>query len=116
MQKTKNKILANLVFLVHWPICYILLFGWTFRGAWSFLYLVTLVVTLSTQLVFRCCLLTKWEFDLRKKLDPSLEYDHGFISWYAYKYVKIRIPSIVLDYISVIFLSLSLVIFLYGHG
>lgn len=106
----QNKIIANLIFLIHWPVVYILLFGWSFEK-FSWLYITTLVITFITQVFFGYCFLTKWEFDLRKKLDPNLYYDYSFLSWYAYKYSNIHISSKLIKYISLSFLFVSIVIF-----
>jgi len=112
MQRTK--ILANLIFLFHWIFVFIIMFGWYF-SALSLIYIITLSVTFITQIIFGYCVLTKWEFDLRKKLDPTLNYDYSFLSWYAYKYSNVRIPSKIIKYISLSFLFISIIIFFTIH-
>ena len=39
------------------------------------------------------CPLTKWEFLLRKKVEPDLDYDSSFLSYYAYKILGINLES-----------------------
>ena len=111
MPRFKAIFFANGMVLLHAVVLYILFFGWLFtRFEW--LYIFTIVLTLSTQIYFGYCILVKWEFDFRKKIDPTLSYDYSFLSWYAYKYSKVQIPVQLMKWISYVFLSASLVAYL----
>jgi hypothetical protein len=113
MMKTKRFFyltLANFLVFLHIPVLFILLFGWRLEHP-SWVYPLVLMGTLGTQIVTNSCILTKWEFTLRKKLDPTLSYDASFLSFYAYKYSNIRISSSLLRILSYLFLSISLLIY-----
>jgi len=105
----KNKIFANLILAVHLILVLIILFGWHFPKI-KYVYLATLIVTLLSELLFGYCLLTKWEFDFRKKSEPTLDYDYAFLSYYAHK-VGIKISYRLIKYAALLFLVISLIIF-----
>ena len=106
---SKNKIFADIILLVHLVLVFIVLFGWYFPHI-KYLYLVFLVVTLLSELFFGYCILTKWEFDIRKKTEPTLDYDYSFLSYYAHK-VGIKVNTRIIKYVAFIFLVGSLIIF-----
>jgi hypothetical protein len=114
MKKTIVKILANGILFVHALVVFIILFGWRF-DKFSWVYISILSITFFTQLFLGYCFLTRWEFNLRKKLDPTLDYDSSFLSWYMYKYSNIHIPTKGIKYVSLAFLFISIVIFLYSN-
>jgi hypothetical protein len=113
MEKSKKifyLVAANFLVLIHIAVLVILLAGFMIeKPVW--LYPSVLMITLGTQLATDSCVLTKWEFFFRKKIDPSLSYDASFLSWYAYKYSQVRIPSSFLRIVSYLFLSASLYIY-----
>ncbi len=109
-QRSKYQILANLVFIVHLILVLVILFGWYITKI-KYIYLWSLILTLISEVVFGFCLLTKWEFDLRKKIDPNLKYDYSFVSYYAYKYLGINPPKKLIKYLALIFLITSIILF-----
>jgi len=85
-----SRLTAEIIFLVHIAVVAILLFGWLVPGLWPF-YFTLLVATLISDLYFGYCILSKWEFDLRKRIDPDLKYDYSFTSYYTYKLTNLHI-------------------------
>ena len=110
MKKLIIKILANFILIVHAVFVFIILFGWSFTS-FSLIYILTLLIAFFTQLFMGYCVLTRWEFYLRKKLDQTLDYDSSFLSWYMYKYSNIHIPTRGIKYVSLAFLFISIVIY-----
>jgi len=110
IKKLQINILANIVAFLHVVIVGVLLFGWSFSQPYILIYQVLLVITLVTELYFHYCLLTKWEFSLRKKLQPNLDYDYSFLIYYVFRYTRIRVNSKLLEILSVTFLILSICI------
>ncbi len=101
------RIVADLLFFLHGVVLFVILFGWAFASIWL-LYVVTLVHTLLSLLVFGYCILSKWEFDLRKKLNPALHYDYSFVTFYTYKFTEKHISKSFVKNVGFIFLTLSL--------
>lgn len=104
----KYAILANSILSIHLVIVAIMLFGWMFTSV-SYLYLLTLVTTLLFELALGYCPLTKWEFNLRKKLEPNLSYDYSFLSYYGYRLFQHRVSYKFIRYSALTFLVLSIV-------
>ncbi len=81
---TKIKLLANGILFIHCIVLAIVLFGWLVPKLWPF-YMATLLGTLVFELALGYCVLSKWEFALRKKIDPQTDYDYSFSSFYTHK-------------------------------
>jgi hypothetical protein len=107
--KFKYTIFANLIFIFHVFVVLTILFDWLYPQ-YRFIYLSTLILTLISEAILGCCILTKWEFDLRKKLEPSLDYDYGFVTYYGYKFFNINIPRKYVKYPAIVFLVVSIII------
>jgi hypothetical protein len=96
---------ADAIFLLHFILVLLAISGWAFPSIWWF-YMGALVATLLSDLVFGYCILSKWEFDLRKKYDPKTNYNYTWTTFYTYKitnhqirdsfYKKVAITAIVL--------------------
>ena len=108
------KIFANLIFVIHSITLLIILFGWTIPSIW-YLYISILILTLISELVFGYCILSKWEFDLRKTINPGLNYDYHWATFYTYKFTQGRISEKFFDYVTVVFLVISLSFSPYFH-
>lgn len=100
---------ANLVLLVHLILVFVILFGWYFPAI-KYFYLASLILTLLSESFYGYCILTKWEFDLRKKVEPDLDYDYAFLSYYGHK-AGVKIKSQTIKYSALLFLIISLIIF-----
>lgn len=105
---------ADLLFMFHFAVVLILLFGWLFPSLW-YLYMLILLATLLSELLLGFCFLSKWEFLLRKKMNPDLDYKYSFSSYYTYKLTQQRLSEKFVQIAAVVFLSSSLVLNLYFH-
>ncbi len=103
---------ADCIFAFHCAVVLIIGFGWLVPQIWP-LYMSTLVITLISELALGYCFLSKWEFDLRKQLDPSVDYDYGFSSFYTYRLTRHRLSKRFIQYAGTSFLLGSLLINLY---
>ena len=104
--------LANFLWCLHFFIVVISLFGWMFLTLWP-LYITTLFSVLVSNLYFNYCLVSKWEYDIRRKLNPDIEYNFSYTSYYTYKLTQGYLSPKFLRYIGIIFVSLSIGIWLY---
>ena len=106
------RIIADVICLIHLFVILVALFGWLVPSIW-YLYMVTLAVALLSDLVYGYCILSKWEFDLRKKIDPATNYDFAWTTYYTHKFSKANVSNNFFEKISLIFLALSLFINIY---
>ncbi len=100
---------ADLIFIFHFTVVMIILFGWLVPAIWP-LYMFTLVVSLVSDVVFGYCLLSKWEFVLRKKFNPSIDYDYDFTTYYTYRLTNRTIRDSFMKIAAITFISLSILI------
>lgn len=98
---------ADGIFLLHCAVVLVALFGWYFPGIWYF-YITALVSTLISALVYGYCVLSKWEFNLRRKLNPENNYDYTWATYYTRKISNHRIPNSVIKYSALTFIFVSL--------
>ena len=109
------KTAAEGIFLLH--LCLVLLvvfFGWYIPALWPW-YVAALVATLVSDLLFGYCILSKWEFDLRRKVNPDTDYDFAWATYYTYKITNKRISNVLYWRLSIFFLTASLGISLYSR-
>lgn len=105
--RIKYHVFANIVFLFHILVVFIILFGWYFSSL-RLIYVCVLFATLLSEILLGYCPLTKLEFDFRKKLIPNLNYDYSFLSYYVYQLTNINVPGKYVRYPAIIFLTASL--------
>jgi len=110
--KPAFRIAADTIVIIHSLLVILVLFGWAFPGLWA-IYISGLTATLLSDLIFGYCILTKWEFNLRKKIKPDLNYDFSWASYYTYKFTNHRISNNFYRVASIIFLALSIGVSLY---
>lgn len=103
---------ADIIWLAHLAVVLIALFGWLVPSLW-FVYMAVLAGVLISTLSLGYCILSKWEFDLRKKVEPSLAYDYVYSSYYTYRLTRGYLSSAFLARAGVAFAALSLAINLY---
>jgi hypothetical protein len=77
--------------------------------------MATIIITLISELSFGYCFLSKFEFDLRKKINPDLNYDYNFSSYYTYKLTNKIISNKFISIAGYILLIGSILINLYFH-
>lgn len=89
MLSTKNfayLALANIVCILHFLLILLVLFGWVHdRSFWFFV--SAILITAFSELLLGKCILTVWEFNLRRKVDPSKIYDPSCIMHYSRKLI-----------------------------
>ena len=109
MNKKLYWLLADFIFVIHIAVVYIILFGW-YHERYHTVYLFTLITTLLSEVILGYCILTKWEFDLRKKVKPELAYDSNFMSYYVHKFFKLNLPKQYIKYPALVFLIVSILL------
>lgn len=111
MTRLLYRFAAECVFLIHLFVVIIAVFGWALPIPW-FIYTAILVGTLSLGLLLKYCILSKWEFDLRKKTNKHIYYDYTWTTYYTHKLTKHYIPKCFFERVSLFFwASLCLLIF-----
>lgn len=103
------KIIAEFLFIFHGIAAIILLFFWYFKPLYL-IYLVTLIISLISDMLFGYCFLSQWEFYFRKKIDSTLDYEHTFFSFYFNKYFGQKISTRTVQITVLIFLWVSMFI------
>lgn len=107
------QISADGVWVVHFFVLFVALFGWLVPWLWP-VYIAVLAGTLISTPVLGYCFLSKWEYDLRKKINPALAYDFSFQSYYTYRLTQGYLPNTFVCRVTVVaFVSLSLAVSLY---
>ena len=79
---------ANSIFFIHTGFVLMVLVGWAIPGIF-YVYLPMLIASLVSELLLGYCVLTKWEFGIRKRLFPTFRYEHSFFIHYARKFFHI---------------------------
>ena len=109
------RILADTLLAIHVFVIFLLLFGWLFSSL-RLWYLAALLLTFASEVALGYCFLGKWEFWLRKRVEPRLPYNGSFITYYLEKYFKVRVSSATVQRAVLIFLCVSLILnFVYAH-
>ena len=109
MQNKKSDfIIANLFFILHFIFVAIIFFGWLFPKIYI-VYIIVLLITLFCWMFLGYCPITKWEFNIRRKYEPGLNYRNEYMEYYVSKFFKINIPVIFIRVYGIIFLVISLV-------
>lgn len=85
-------LLANILFIIHFLLGVFILLGWLFPNI-KILYLMILLLWISSWIFLGYCPITKWEFLLRRKYDKSIDPNAEAIKYYVYKFLKKDIPS-----------------------
>jgi hypothetical protein len=103
------RLTADIICLIHLLVVILVLFGWLILSLW-YVYMLVLVGTLFSELWFTYCFLSKWEFDLRRKTNPALDYDYSYTSYYTYKLTRQHLSTRFLARAGIVFTTLSLAI------
>jgi len=99
---------AEFLFLALFSVVVTVLFGWLFPSIWP-LYMVALAGTFLSNITLRRCVLSDWEFSLRRRYDPTTSYDYSYSSFYTYKLTKQRISDGFLLKVGLVFTGVSFV-------
>jgi len=92
LENSKNLFLANFIFGVHLLVVLINLTGWYFES-FRWFYIGILSITLLSNLLLDYCPLTRWEFNLRKKINPNSNYGSSFLAQYFLRVFRLDIPA-----------------------
>ena len=112
MKRYALRFAADAIFLLHLAIVVIAAFGFLVPSIW-YLYMAVLVGTLISEVVYGYCIVSKWEFDLRKKINPAMDYDYRWATYYTYKLTNRHISNRTYTYASIAFLVFAILINLY---
>jgi len=110
--KVKNylyQFLADSIFFFHILVVVILLVGWVFPSFHT-IYFVTLYTTLISEIILGYCILTRWEFNYRKKIDANLSYDYSFFVYYGHKYLQKKFSTNFVKFAARCFLWSSVIV------
>lgn len=110
--KIAYRVGADTIFVLHLLLILLAVFGWIAPSLW-WIYMGALFATLISDLTFGYCILSKWEFDLRKKLDPTTDYNYTWTTYYTYKFTNQRISDRFYKKAAVTALALAIAINLY---
>lgn len=83
--KIIQKLTADFIFFVHLTLVCIVLVGWLIPVLF-YTHLSLLLATLLSEIFLGYCLLTRLEFGIRRKLDPTLLFDKSCIVHYIRKW------------------------------
>jgi hypothetical protein len=106
------KIISAFMGIIHVPIVVVIFFGWIFNGFWSYVYFVTLFLTLCSWVLLGYCLITKWEFDVRKKFMDIPNYHYEYLHYWGYKLLKININPKKIRFYGILFIVVSMIFFI----
>jgi hypothetical protein len=110
-----KRLLADAIFIVHAALFPLVLFGWAISSIWP-IYIYLLIATLLSDLVFGYCILSKWEFDLRKQVDPQINYNCTWAGYYVHRlFTNAYLSDVFWKRVSIFFLVGSLAISIYFH-
>jgi len=112
--KSLYRITADFIFLIHSIVLIVALFGWLVPSIW-FIYIAVLVLTLLSDIAFGCCILSKWEFDLRKKINPQLNYHYSWTTYYTYRFTQHLVSEVFIERMAQVFIIGSLLLNVYFH-
>ncbi len=107
MEKFTKRVAAELLFAFHCALFVIVVFGWLMPQI-HFIYMAVLTATLLSYFAFEYCILSKWEFSLRKSVDPHVDYDHTFASYYTRKLFNGHLSNNFYNKAATIFIIVSL--------
>ncbi len=100
------------IFLLHCVVFAIILFGWLWPEIWP-LYIAIITYTLFQNWILGYCVLSRWEFALRRMINPKVRYKYNFTTYYTYKLTHRRISTRFVQVAGTVFLASSLTINLY---
>lgn len=105
---------ADSIWLIHGLIVLIAFFGWLVPSLWT-IYMSILILTLLSDLIYGYCLLSKWEFSLRKSIDPTVNYNYTWSSFYTYKLTQKMLSNKFVQRVALFFIFSSLLVNFYFH-
>ena len=112
--KNLSRFGADILFILHFFVVIIGLFGWMVESIW-YLYMILLITTLISGIFLGYCFLSKWEFFLRKMRNPKLSYNYNWTSFYTHKFTNNKLSNTFIEGIALFFIVISIFINIYFH-
>jgi hypothetical protein len=111
--KTLEHIGAIGIFVLHCVVVVIIVFGWLWPHIWP-LYIAIITYTLFQNWILGYCILSRWEYALRRMINPKIRYKYNFTTYYTYKLTHKRISTRFVQVAGTVFLATSLVMSVYS--
>ena len=86
--------LADFIFVIHLAVILIVSFGWLIPSLF-YIFIIIIISSILSEIYLHYCFLSKLEFGIRKKIDPTRIYDKSCIIHYTRVLFGLgpRIPS-----------------------
>lgn len=112
MERITLQLLAWFLAIAHPIITLTILFGWLIPEI-SYWYIAVLTGTALSWILAGHCVLSVWEFRIRKKLDPDLEeYEHLYIHYHMRKWVGYAPPVSFIKTVGYVFIGVSIFVWI----
>jgi hypothetical protein len=108
MRKVLLRLVADSICLLHLVIFLVAVFGWLVPSMWQ-VYLATIIVTVISDLIFGYCIISKWEFEIRKLIDPAIDYDYTWTTYYIRRITGRILNNNLFEKVAVVYLGFSVV-------
>lgn len=108
MRRFATRLVAEAIFVFHAGQICLVLVGWLLPDPYYYIYLADLSLAFLTQLYFRSCFLTTWEFYFRRMLQPELGPAPYYLTYYMHRYFPKLVTDEFVDRVSLIFMAVSL--------
>lgn len=103
---------ADVVFFFHFIWIMLGMFAWAWAELW-YTYVFVVVTTIASYLFSRNCILTRWEFALRRRAGQWLDFSSDWIPYYTHKLGGSRVSDAFLFRAALFFLVSTLALNLY---
>lgn len=109
VSRFQKQLLADSIFAIHLIVVLIVVFGWLLPSI-RWVYISLVAISLISELYLGYCILSKWEFDLRKQLHPDIDYTYEFTTYYTRHITEGHIRPVFYQVCATVFLFASLVV------
>lgn len=92
-RKIQAGFLAEVVFVVHILVAFYILFGWVLSGLYTYVYIVVLLITIGSSILYGRCPLTMLEYYLRVKAGQPWVGQATFFTYWGNKMLGKHTPS-----------------------
>jgi hypothetical protein len=110
--RTLEHIGAVGVFILHCVVGVIIFLGWLWPSIWP-LYVAILLIVFFQNWILGYCILSRWEFSLRRMINPKLRYKYNFTTYYTYKLTRQPLSTRFVQIMGTVFIASSLGITLF---
>ncbi len=114
MNRLSKRVLAEALFVLHFFLVVFVALGWMIESL-RYVYIAILIATFISDATLGYCLLSRWEFKLRKSVDHRIHYDHTWLNYYAAKILgQQKISNSFIERGALIFLTVALAANMYA--